>query len=200
MPALIPSEFIGTVVWLGTVLNRAAGLASQSQESLVASFAGAAEEDHGGLTRASCSRVVSQYPKGTEIRNTRQFSIVSAEELAATAGAMGIDALDPAWIGASIVVEGLPDFSHVPPSSRLQFASGATLTVDMQNRPCHLPAPIIDRFLPGAGKSFKSAAKGRRGVTAWVEREGTLSVGDDVRLHVPDQRGWEPVLLDRKSA
>jgi len=34
------------------------------------------------------------------------------------------------------------------------------------------------------------AAKGRRGVTAWVEREGRLAVGDALRLHIPDQPAW----------
>ena len=42
----------------------------------------------------------------------------------------------------------------------------------------------------GKGKAFKTAAKDRRGVTAWVEREGTLRMGDVLRLHVPDQRPW----------
>ena len=44
---------------------------------------------------------------------------------------------------------------------------------------------------PGHGKAFKPAAHGRRGVTAWVEREGPLTLGDELRLHVPDQRNWQ---------
>jgi MOSC domain-containing protein YiiM len=55
-----------------------------------------------------------------------------------------------------------------------------------------LPAPIIDTDAPGLGKSFKSIAKGRRGVTAWVEREGALKVGDALTLHIPEQRSWNP--------
>ncbi len=190
MPALIKTQFTGRVEWLGCVADRAADLASAGRIEVFATFAGVADEDHAGLTRASCSRVVTQYPKGTEIRNTRQFSVVSAEELATIAANMGIPALDPSWIGASIVISGLPDFTHVPPSSRLQFASGATLVVDMLNRPCHLPVAVIDRHVPGVGRKFKPAARGLRGVTAWVEREGALRVGDDVRLHVPQQRAW----------
>ena len=190
MPALVATEFVGEVTWLGCVTNREADLASAGRSQVFASFAGAAQEDHAGLTRASCSRVTTQYPKGTEIRNTRQFSVVSAEELATIAENMGIERLDPSWIGASVVISGLPDFTHLPPSSRLQFASGATLVVDMLNRPCHLPVPVIDRYLPGEGRKFKAAAKGLRGVTAWVEREGELRVGDGVDLHIPGQRAW----------
>lgn len=83
-----------------------------------------------------------------------------------------------------------PDFSHLPPSARLQFDSGATITVDMQNRPCHLPGPVIARETGGNAKAFRRAAHGRRGVTAWVERVGVVRIGDGVRLHVPDQRVW----------
>ena len=103
---------------------------------------------------------------------------------------MGLDTLDPARLGASIVIEGIDDLSHLPPSSRLQAPSGATLVVDMQNRPCILPARSIDTVHPGYGKAFKPAAEGRRGVTAWVQREGRIALGDRLTLHVPDQRVW----------
>ena len=62
----------------------------------------------------------------------------------------------------------------------------------MQNRPCHLPARVISAIDPDAGKRFKSAAAGLRGVTAWVERPGRLALGDWLRMHVPDQREWTP--------
>lgn len=192
MPALTPTEIIGEVTWIGRVSDRGASLKSQSMDSADLTFAGIQGEAHGGLTRPSCSRVVSQYPKGTEIRNVRQLSVLSAEELAEIATACGLSVLDPAMAGASLVIRGIPDFTHVPPSSRLQFASGATIVVDMENRPCHLPAKEINADHPGAGDRFKAAAKGKRGVTAWVEREGMVSVGDSVRLHVADQRAWRP--------
>jgi hypothetical protein len=190
MPALLPTDFTAKIIWLGRVNDREASLRSQPLQQVHASYAGVEGEDHGGLTRASCSRVVAQYPRGMEIRNVRQFSVVSAEELSAIAAEIGVETLDPAWIGASLVLEGIPDFSHVPPSSRLQNAAGTTLVIDMQNRPCNLPAPVIDEDAPGHGRAFKPTAKGRRGVTAWVEREGPLKLGDELRLHIPDQRVW----------
>ena len=190
MPALKPLNLTGQIVWLGHVPDREAALASTAQDEMALSFAGPAGEDHGGLTRPSCSRVISQYPRGTEIKNTRQLSVVSAEELAQIAEEMDVDTLDPWLVGATMVLSGIPDFSHLPPSSRLQIANGATLTVDMQNRPCHLPAAEIDVPHPGKGRTFKAAAQGLRGVTAWVEREGTARVGDIVTVHVPDQRAW----------
>lgn len=192
MPALVPTDHFGTITWLGQVADRGVALASVPVEVLAVRFSGPEGEAHSGLTRAACSRVAAQYPKGTEIRNVRQLSILSAEELALIAADMGIAALDPGLVGATMVIAGLPDFSHLPPSSRLQGAGGATLVVDMQNRPCTLPAPGIEAANPGAGRLFKPAAQGRRGVTAWVEREGIFRLGEAVRLHIPDQRAWAP--------
>jgi hypothetical protein len=192
MAALKPTDSTGRITWLGLVPDRAAALAASPRETLTLSFAGPEGEDHGGLTRPSCSRVMDQYPRGTEIRNVRQLTIVSAEELAQIAAKMELDALDPAWLGATLVLEGIPDLSHLPPSSRLQGAQGATVVIDMQNRPCTLPARVIEDARPGFGARFKPAAVGLRGVTAWVEREGSLSLGEVMRLHVPDQRTWEP--------
>ena len=48
----------------------------------------------------------------------------------------------------------------------------------------------IEKVAPGYGRDFKEAANGLRGVTAWVEREGTLRLGDAITLHIPDQRPW----------
>lgn len=191
MPALIPTSFEGTVTWLGRVPSKPAQLASAPETQVFASFAGVEGEVHGGLTRRSCSRATSQYQRGTEIRNVRQFSVLSAEELALIAADMGLPDLDPGLLGASLVISGIPDFTHLPPSSRLQAEGGATLVVDMENRPCTLPAKGIEAAHPGFGKKFKPAAANRRGVTAWVEREGLLQVGAKVRLHVPDQRAWD---------
>lgn len=190
MPALKPTTFSGTVRWIGRVTDRAASLTSEGMERADITFAGIAGEEHGGLTRPSCSRVKSQHPKGTEIRNVRQLSVVSAEELADIAAAMGVEALGPHQIGASLMVEGLPDFTHLPPSARLQGPSGVTLIVDMENRACNLPARVINDTDPGKGGAFKKAADGRRGVTVSVEREGPLAVGDRLTLHIPDQRPW----------
>lgn len=191
MPALIPTDFIGIITWLGRVPAEPAQLASSAEAELFAGFTGVDGEVHGGLTRPSCSRMTSQYPRGTEIRNVRQFSVLSADEIALIAAEMELAALDPGLLGASLVISGIPDFSHLPPSSRLQAESGATLVVDMENRPCTLPAKGIEVAHPGFGKKFKPAAEGRRGVTAWVEREGLLRIGAKIRLHVPDQRAWD---------
>ncbi|UYV38479.1 sulfurase [Rhodobacteraceae bacterium D3-12] len=191
MPALKATEFYGEITWLGRVANREAALAAERLESAELEWSGIAGEAHGGVTRASCSRVLDQHPRGTEIRNVRQLSVLSTEDLAQIATRMELEGmLEPSWLGASLVLAGLPDLTHLPPSSRLQAPSGATLVVDMENRPCHLPAPVIEETHPGFGKRFKAAANALRGVTAWVERPGGIALGDKLRLHIPDQPAW----------
>lgn len=190
MPALLPTTYTGRITWLGVNVRREDTLRNVAVDEMVLTFAGNSGESRAGLTRPSCSRVAQQYPRGTEIRNTRQICIVSAEELAQIAASMGITAIDPAWLSTSIAIKGIPGFSLIPPASRLQTENGTTLTVDMENRPCHLPARVIDEDMPDKGRAFKAAAKGLRGVTAWIEREGILRVGDNIFLHIPDQPAW----------
>ncbi len=197
-PALIATDHHARIVWLGRVPDRGASLRATPDDALTLGWGGAEGEAHGGLTRPSCSRVAGMHPKGTEIANVRQLTILSAEELDAIAAGMSSSALDPALLGATMVVEGIADLTHLPPSSRLQGPDGTTLVVDMANRPCHLPAREIERDAPGAGAAFKGAARGRRGVTAWVERPGRLALGDELRLFVPDQPAW-PHLADARA-
>lgn len=191
MQALRKTKLAGTVVYLGRVADSGKTLRAERLDRADLRFDGISGDCHGGATRSSCSRVTDQYPRGTEIRNVRQLSVLSAEELGQIAQEIGLTHLAPELLGASMVIEGIPDFTRIPPSSRLQFASGAAIAVDMENRPCVLPGREIDTDHPGHGKAFKAAAEGRRGVTAWVERPGAVSLGDSVTLHIPDQPAWQ---------
>ena len=199
MPALKPTAFYGEITYLGRVARRDETLRSEQMDDVLATWAGVDGEEHGGINRPSCSRVMAQHPRGTTIRNTRQFSIVSTEELSDIAAQMGVARLDPSWLGASVCLSGLPDLTHLPPSSRLQSENGTTLVIDMENRPCALPIAEIAREVPeDTARRFKAAANGRRGVTAWVEREGPLKVGERLRLHIPDQRVWNHLEAARR--
>jgi hypothetical protein len=195
MTVLVPTDHYARVVWLGAqkVPVKNLEIFGSAVDEMPLTFAGYAPETHAGLTRPSCSRVLKQHPRNTEIRNTRQLCVVSAEEMAEVAADLSLAEFDYAWVGASLVLEGIPDFTHLPPSSRLQGPDGVTIVVDMLNEPCQEPAVTIAKATGGMGKTFKSAAKGKRGVTAWVEREGTLRIGDQMRLHMPQQRAWAPL-------
>lgn len=194
MAILSPTSLTGTITALGIVRDRGASPCAEPVDTVDLGFEGIAGEAHSGLTRPSCSRVLAQYPeRGTLIRNSRQISIVSEEELAAIAAALGIPDLPAGLLGANVVLRGLPHLTMVPPASRLVFAGGAVLTVDMENAPCTIPAREIERRHPGVGAGFRAAARNRRGVTAWVERPGRLAIGETARLHVPPIRAYPPL-------
>ena len=127
MTALVPTDFTARVIWLGTQKVPVTDLVITSVpvSEMPLGFAGYAEESHAGLTRPSCSRVLKQHPRNTQIRNARQLSIVSAEEMAEVAADLGLADWDHAWVGASLVLEGIPDLTHLPPSSRLQVTEMA---------------------------------------------------------------------------
>ena len=193
MPALMPTHYTAEVVWLGSVMTDDRDeLMSPARDAIELTFEGVGGAFHAGLTRESCSRVKSQYAKGTPIKNERQLSIVSQEDIDRIAAEMGVETLDPRRLGATMVIKGIPDFTHVPPSSRLQAPSGATVTVDMENRPCVFPAKSLVLDHGDAAKTFKPSAKNLRGVCAWVAAEGRVAVGDTLTLHIPDQPAWAP--------
>jgi MOSC domain-containing protein YiiM len=168
--------------------SREAGLEKAEAASLTLSFDGIAGDFHTGLTRPADVRTLMLYKRDTPIRNVRQLTLVSVEELQQVADGMGIPDLRPEWLGANVLVEGIPDFTLLPPSTRLQFSSGATIVVDMENRPCSQVAEVVARHYPKPRKGLVPAAMEKRGVTAWVEREGIVAAGDSITLFLPPQR------------
>ena len=184
MAILKDSGLRGQVTALLVHSDDTTGIATGQQHSIRVTYAGFEGESHSGLTRASCVRVKRQYPIGTDIRNTRQITIVSDEELAEIAQRLDIAELAPGWLGANLGIVGIPLLTTLPPSSRLIFSGGVSLVVDMENEPCDGPAKEVEQRYPGKGRLFVKNALGRRGVTAWVEREGVLEQGDIVEVHM----------------
>ncbi|MEM7060598.1 MAG: MOSC domain-containing protein [Pseudomonadota bacterium] len=188
MAILKPTKIYGEVTWLGATADSEMDIASEPLTEVNLGWDGAGGDCHSGRTRPACVRVRVQHPKNTEIANVRQLSIVSEEELAEVAERLDIPNVQPEWLGANIVVAGIPDFTLVPPSARLIFENGAALVIDMENAPCEFPAAKIEAAHPGHGKAFPAKAINKRGVTAWVERPGPVAIGAKCRLHVPPQR------------
>ena len=188
MAILKNSGISGRVTSLLVHSGNDTGIATTRKDSVRVLYAGFDGESHSGLTRASCVRVKRQYPVGTSIRNTRQISIVSDEELTTISSNLELPEILPEWLGANMSIAGIPELTTLPPSSRLIFSGGVSLVVDMENEPCQGPADEIERQHPGKGRLFVKNALGRRGVTAWVEREGVLEQGDTVEVHMPPLR------------
>lgn len=150
--------------------------------TLVLGLDGLDGDRHQGATRSADART-PWHARGTRIANTRQISLVSVEECDEIAAVLGLPAIDPALLGPNLVLRGIPALSLVPPATRLQFPSGATLFVTEQNIPCRHPGARIAAAQgdPDLAAAFGRAAGGRRGVVALVEREGTVRCGDPVR-------------------
>ena len=164
---------------------------SEALEVLTLTYEGIPGDRHSGLYRESGPRE-PWYPRGTPMRNERQLSILSAEENAEVAAAMNIDALRPEWIGGNLLLSGVPQLSALPPRSLLWFPSGAAVRIDGDNGPCKKSGASIASNIPGRPDlelGFVKAAKHKRGVLGWVEREGDVRAGDVIRIRV-----WEQAL------
>lgn len=146
-------------------------------------------DKHAGMTRLSDSRTPF-YPRGIPIRNSRQVSIVSDEELAEVAGALGVPDVLPEWLGANLTFAGVPRLSCLPPATRLFFPDEAVLVVTEENHPCIHPGKLIQEQYPdqpGLAVRFPKVALHKRGIVAWVERPGVIRAGDAVKLDLPVQ-------------
>lgn len=152
---------------------------------------GIAGDSHAGLTRRADVRVPF-YPRGSTIRNVRQVTVVCTTQLAEVALSLGVPTILPEWLGANMVISGIPELTLLPPATRLRFASGTTLVVDWENLPCTGPGAVIAAHYakPTLRSRFVKAAMEKRGFTAWVECPGPVAVGDAVSVIVPPQRAW----------
>lgn len=122
--------------------------------------------------------------KGLIVRNSRQLSILSLEELALTAQALGVARLAPEWLGANIVLSGLSSLTQLAPSTRLVFESGTSVAIDGDNEPCVISGGAVARALGDQSlkSRFVKAAMGRRGLVGWVEAEGVIRQGESVTV------------------
>jgi hypothetical protein len=164
---------------------------SEAVDELRLDFQGIERDFHAGHTRRSGGRE-PWYPRGTEMRNERQLSIVAADELAIVAERMAIAEVRPEWIGANLVMEGVPRLSMLPAGTLLFFANGATVKIDAQNGPCRFSGQSIAERAGMADVAagtllFPKVAKRLRGLVAWVEKPGTITPGEAISVRVPEQ-------------
>ncbi|SFZ82922.1 hypothetical protein SAMN02983003_1352 [Devosia enhydra] len=169
-------------------------------ERLDLTFDGIEGDRHAGMIRKSTSRE-PWHRRGTPVRNERQLSILSPDELAATAEALNIAEIRPEWIGGNILIEGVPHLTRLPPRTLLMFEGGATVRVDGDNAPCRKSGAAIMRHVPRRPDielGFVAAAKHRRGLVAWVESEGRVELGEVVSVRIWEQPIY-PGLLPEKT-
>ena len=172
---------------------------SKPVDALELTYGGIKGDFHEGLTRKSGGRE-PWYQRGTEMKNERQISILSVEELEEIRVSMGLEELNPGWIGASMVLEGVPNMSYLPSRTLLFFDGGVTLRVDGYNAPCRLAGGSIakaigieaeDHTTTDVALSFKEAGHMKRGLVAWVEREGEVKAGEALTARIWPQWIYE---------
>ena len=166
-----------TVKALG-IADTPGAFVTRAVDAVTLTLGGIEGDRHFGLTAKAGVRERHQ-PKGVEIRNARQLSIVSVEELADIARALAAPVVEWQRLGANLLLEGRAALTRLAPSSRLVFPSGATVAVDTENAPCSKPARELGQ------PHFVKAARHLRGLVGWVERVGVVRVGDAVAI-------WEP--------
>lgn len=201
MSALLSKlPFTGRVERLLRGIDRQAGLEKAREAGLNLLFSGIEGDFHGGLTVLSDSRMLKRHRRGTEVKNARQVSILSIEELAWLAARLRIPEVKPEWVGANLVTAGIPDLTLLPPSTRLQFPSNATICIDIENAPCRWPGEVVSRHHPGLSLEFVKAATNKRGLVGWIEREGVVREGDAIAIWLPPQRLYAHGLDHQRQA
>jgi hypothetical protein len=157
-------------------------------DSVVANFGGFEGDKHYGMTRLADSRSPT-YPRGTEIRNDRQVSVVSDADLQDIAKQLEIPEIWPEWLGANLLIQNIPHLSKLAPLTKLCFPSGAVLIVQHENLPCTGPGKVMAKHFGRIDLEtrFPKAALHKRGVVACIEMPGRISDRDKVIAEVPQQ-------------
>lgn len=168
------------------ILEPHAEIVSSRIESVEVSEAGFEGDRHAGLTRPATGRD-KDVPRGTPLKNMRQVSLVSSEELQQVSVELEVEEVRPEWLGANLALSGIPDLTKIPEGSQLLFQGGAELIVTGENLPCASPGRELQERNPELGglqSRFPKAAMGRRGLVAWVRTPGRISIGDRVEALV----------------
>ncbi len=189
------SEIVPAKKLLGNVAGifRATGDSFETAacDRLELSLTGIKGDIHAGFSRESGGRE-PWYERGTKMRNERQISIISADELAMIARSMGLSKIEPEWVGANLVIDGIPRLSMIPPRTLLFFRGGVTIKVDGQNAPCRVAGAMVAKRAGMADEqagalAFPKAAKRLRGLVGWIEKPGVIEAGEDVSVRIPEQ-------------
>lgn len=158
-------------------------------DTLDLGFEGIPGDAHAGQTRNSGARE-PWYPKGTEIRNERQLSILAPDELRLVARRLNIPEIKPEWIGGNLVLEGVDNLTRLPPRTLIFFEGGATIKIDGDNKPCRVSGRSIGSHFESREDielEFSKQAANLRGLVGWVEKPGTIRSGETFEARIPPQ-------------
>lgn len=171
------------------ILEPGADIISTPLERVKVTEAGFEGDRHAGLTRTADSRASGASP-GEEVRNTRQVSIVSQEEMDEIARRMELGDVRAEWMGANLCLSGIEDLTRLPQGARLAFENGVEIVVHGENKPCTGPGKVIEDHYPerdGLASQFPKQALHLRGLVGWVDQPGEINVGERVRVISPER-------------
>ena len=159
---------------------------AEPQEKIQCLWGGVRGDRHCGQIKLAGVRE-KYVPKGTEVLNLRQVSIVSKEELEEIAQRMDIPEVTGADLGANIVLSGVPELTKLPTGTIIKFPEQTLLFVTGENLPCVFPGKNIQARYPDIPKlvnKFPKTAMGRRGLVAVVLRPGSIRKNDVVKIDI----------------
>lgn len=147
-------------------------------ERISAQLEGLEGDRHGGFIKPADARD-SGIARGTPVRNWRQWSAVSVEDLRVIAQNMSVPYILPDWLSANVCFSGMDDFTKIAAGANIIFPSGAILHVEGENAPCVGPGrKIQENFKQASAGLFPKAAMGLRGIVGVVYCAGEITVGD----------------------
>ncbi len=187
------TEISGKVISVHSGSNE--DLSKESHSSIQVELDGIVGDRHRSYVRNTWSG--DKQPLGTVRRNERQWSAVSAEELADIQKEMSLaKAVTAASLGANLCISGIQELSRLPKGSFLKFPSGCTLMVEEYNPPCKDMSEIqAGRHKTSTGESvsataFSKASKLTRGIVGVVEAAGAINAGDVVVVTLYETPSW----------
>ncbi len=167
------------------IKDKATKFPTGGRSSVEVTLEGFVGDVHYGFSRKADSRDTGVI-RGTPVRNWRQWSAVSVEELQVIASTMSIKELQPWLLAANVMLSGVADFTALPRGTELVFDGGTILTVECENAPCTLPGKEIAAKHEGkTPPEFIRAALHMRGLVGVVYRAGVISVGETVKVELP---------------
>ena len=183
------SELIGEVV--AVYVGDRPDVLKSARDSIEFNLEGIVGDRHAGFTKKAGVRDKKPIPKGAMVRNWRQWSAVSIEEMNIIAQNLGVEELDSGLIGANFALSGIERFSQLPRGSMLWFPQDAILVVEETNEPCTTAGEGIQTaYAEIKPEDFPKAAIGIRGLVGIVHRSGTVRAGDIVRVQVYQPKSY----------
>lgn len=167
------------------VMDKVTRFPTRSLTLAEVSLQGFVGDVHSGFIRKADARDRG-IPRGTEVRNWRQWSAVSFEELKEIAANMGIENIDPWMLAANLTLSGIPKLTALPRGTQIVFEGGTILSVECENAPCVGPGKQIAAVHKSkTPQEFVKAAMHKRGIVGVVYHPGIIRLGESAKIIDP---------------